>query len=86
MLALGLSRISGLHLLALYSFVLNHKPRLLLRRVNSLQDDMLLIWREASSTAHIHVYLMLLIAKTSVAKKASSMREQCLGLPAKYHF
>ncbi len=85
MQALGLSRISGLHLLALYSLVLNHKPRLLLRRVNSLQDDMLLIWREASSTAHVNVCLMLLMSEIYVAKKVSSMPEQCLGLPANYH-
>ncbi len=86
MQAFGFSRINGLHLLALYSLVFNHKPRLLLRRVNSLQDDLLLIWRQASSTAHINASLMLLIAETSVAKKVSSVREQCFGLPANYHF
>ncbi len=64
MQALGLSRINGLHLLALYSLVFNHKPRLLLRRVNSLQDNLLLIWHHASSTAHMNVSAMLLIAET----------------------
>ena len=86
MQAFGLSRINGLHLLALYNLVFNHKPQLLLRRLNTLQDDLLLTWQQASSTARADASLMLLIAEVSVAKKVSSVGEHCLGLPANHHF